>query len=107
MNRLSKWAMHVKRAGRPSWLWAVRLALIVAMAVLVAGLYLAQASQMSTTGRQLESMREQHDQLKRENAELLYLISRDANIASLQQRSAAKGLVPAENIVYLAVNSGE
>ena len=95
--------MHVRRAGEPGWRWAVRLVLAVMLAALVSGLYLAQASQMSTIGRRLETMREQYDQLKRENAELLYKVSRDASIVSLQQRSAEKGLVPAGRIVYLPV----
>jgi hypothetical protein len=80
---------------------------MVLLIALVAGLYLVQASQMSAVGRQLEAMHEQYDQLKRENAELLYLISQEAGIVRLQQRSAEKGLIPAEAIEYLLVSVDE
>ncbi len=107
MNRFSRWATHVKRSGWSGRQVAVRLGLIVLLVGLVAWLYLVQASQMSTVGRRLETMREQYDQLERENAELLYQISQEANIVRLQQRSAEMGLIPAEAVEYLPVTADE
>ena len=86
-------------------MWAARLGLLVTLAALVAGLYLAQASQMSTTGRRLEAMREQYDELKRENAELLYLVSQDSGVVTMRRRAAEQGFVPAEKIVHLPLTS--
>lgn len=103
MNRFSNWVVHVRRAGWPGGPAAVRLALAVALIGLVAWLYLVEASQMSSIGRRLEAMREQYDQLRRENNELLALIAHEASIARLQQRTADKGLIPAEKVEYLPV----
>lgn len=105
MNSFSKWVMHVRRAGWPGGGAAVRLGLVVALAGLLAWLYLVQASQMSTIGRHLEVMRAEHDQLVRENAELLNRIAQAGNIPRLQQRSAELGLIPAEQVEYLWVTT--
>jgi hypothetical protein len=102
MNQFSKWAMHVKRTG-PSGALLVRLGLAAALAALIAALYLAQASEMSTTGRRLEALRENYNRLKRINAELSYQISQEGSIPRLQQRSADLGLIPAERVEYLSV----
>ena len=50
---------------------AVRIALLIALAALLAGLYLWQASEIATTGRRIEMLRQQQQALERENAELL------------------------------------
>lgn len=104
MNQFSKWAMHVRRVNWPGGPLAVRLGLTIVFIALLAGLYLAQASQMSSIGRRLEAMRAEHNQLRRENAELLYQLSQEGNLFHLQQRSAAMGLIPAEQIEYLPVD---
>ncbi len=103
MSQFSKWAMHVRRVNWPGGPLAVRLGLAIVFIALLAGLYLAQASQMSSIGRRLETMRAEHSLLKRENAELLYQISQEGNLLYLQQRSAAMGLIPAEQVEYLLV----
>lgn len=97
--------MHVKRAGWPSRQLALRLGLAALLVGLVACLYLLEASQMSTIGRHLESMRQQYDQLKRDNADLLYQISQEGSIVRLQQRSAEKGLIPAQKVEYLWITT--
>jgi len=103
MDQFSQWAKHVRRASWPGGAVILRWGLMVVLIGLVAALYLVQASQMSTIGRNLEEMRAQYDLLKRENAELLEQIARDANIPRLQQRSAEMGFVPAEQVRYLSV----
>jgi hypothetical protein len=105
VKQLSKWVMHVRRAGWPGGPVAMRLGIAVALLGLLAWLYLAQASQMSTIGRHLEAMRAEYDQLKRENAELLNQITQEGSIPHLQQRSAELGLIPAEQVDYLLLTT--
>jgi hypothetical protein len=104
MDQFSKWAMHVRRVNWPGGALAVRLGLAILFVALLAGLYLVQASQMSSIGRRLETMRADYNQLRRDNAELLYQISQEGNVVHLQQRSAEMGLIPAERIEYLPVD---
>jgi hypothetical protein len=105
MNQFSEWAMHVKRAGWPSGQLALRLGLAAVLIGLVACLYLLEASQMSTVGRHLENMRQEYEQLKRDNADLLYQIAQEGSIVRLQQRSAEKGLIPAPKVEYLWITT--
>jgi len=95
-------------ARRPSWPVgpvAVRLGLLLALVGLLAGLYLAQASEIATTGRRIESLRQQRDELQRENAELLDQVSIEGSIPRLQERAARLGFVPATQVEYLRVTT--
>ena len=103
MEQFSQWAKHVRRASWPQGAIIVRWGLTILLVGLVAALYLAQASQMSAIGRNLEKMRAEYDLLKRNNAELLEQIAQDGSIPRLQQRSAELGLVPAQQVKYLSV----
>ncbi len=103
MNRFSRWVMHVRRASGPAGPVAVRLGLLAALIGLIAGLYLVQAGQMSVIGRNIEAMRAEYARLQRSNAELLGRIAQEGNIVRLQQRTAQKGFIPAEQVEYLIV----
>ncbi len=96
--------MHVRRASWPGGPLAIRLGVAVLLAAMLAGLYLAQASQMSATGRRLEALRAQLDLLKQENTDLVCQIAQEGSIVRLQQRSAEMGLIPAEKIEYLVLD---
>lgn len=105
MFKLSTWVRHVRRASWPGGPLAIRLGVAVLLAALIAGLYLAQASQMSATGRRLEALRAQLVLLKQENTDLLCQIAQEGSIVRLQQRSADMGLIPAEKIEYLVLDA--
>src|SRR5512136_1999775 len=73
---------------------AVRLALLVVLAGLMAGLYIWQASEIATTGRRVEMLRQRKLELERENADLIDQITMDGSIPRLQERASRLGFVP-------------
>ena len=106
MDRLENlWTHGVKQPGRPVGPVAVRLGLVLALIALLAGLYLAQASEIATTGRRIEALRQQRDELQRENADLLDQIAMEGSIARLQDRAARLGFAPAAQVEYLQVTA--
>ena len=106
MDRLENlWTHGVKQPGWPVGPVAVRLGLILALIALLAGLYLAQASEIATTGRRIQALREQRDELQRENAELLDQIATEGSISRLQDRAARLRFVPATQVEYLRVTA--
>ena len=93
---------------QPSWPVgpvALRLALLLVLAGLLAGLYLWQASEIATTGRRIEMLRRQQLNLERENAELLDQIAIEGGIPRLQERAAGLGFTPATQVEYLPVTA--
>jgi hypothetical protein len=106
MDRLENlWTHGVKQPGWPVGPVAIRLGLILALIALLAGLYLAQASEIATTGRRVQALREQRDELQRENAELLDQIATEGSISRLQDRAARLRFVPATQVEYLRVTA--
>ena len=84
---------------------AVRLALLVILGGLMAGLYLWQASEIATTGRRTEMLRQHKLELERENAELVDQIAVDGSIPRLQERASRLGLVPTNQAEFLPVTA--
>jgi hypothetical protein len=82
---------------------AVRLALYLVLVALVAGLYLWQASEIATTARRIEMLRQQRLELERENAELLDQIAIESSVPRLQERAAKLGFSPTTQVEYLPV----
>jgi hypothetical protein len=82
---------------------AVRLALLMALGGLLAGLYLWQASEIATTGRRIEMLRQRKLELERENAELVNQIAIEGSIPRLQERAAQLGFVPTNQAEFLPV----
>lgn len=106
MDRLENlWTHGVKQPDRPAGPVAARLGLILALIALLAGLYLAQASEIATTGRRIQSLRHQRDELQRQNADLLDQIAKEGSISRLQDRAARLGFVPATQVEYLRVTA--
>lgn len=99
------WTHGAKQPNWPVGPASVRLGLVMALVGLLAGLYLAQASEIATTGRRIETLREQRDKLQRENAELLDQIALESSIPRLQERAAKLGFVPATQVEYLQVTA--
>ena len=87
--------------------WSARrvtqMALLMALGVMVAALYLVQSSQIVTSTRQVQLLREELADLERANADLTMKISASATRAQLQQRAAGLGFAPTENVLYVAV----
>ncbi len=94
-----------KQTTQPVGPVALRAGLILALVALLAGLYLAQASEIATAGRRIEALRQQQEDLQRQNAEKLDQIAVEGSIPSLQERAAKLGFVPAAQVEYLAVTA--
>ena len=99
------WTHGVKQPNWPVGPVAVRLGLVLSLIGLLAGLYLAQAGEIATTGRHIEALRQQRDELQRENAELLDQIAVEGSILRLQERATKLGFVPATQVEYLKVTA--
>ena len=84
---------------------ALRIALLIALAALLAGLYLWQASEIATTGRRIEMLRQQQQALVRENSDLLDQIAIEGGIQKLQERASRLGFTPATQVEYLPVTA--
>jgi len=93
----------VKQSSPPIGPMAVKLALMLALAGLVAGLYLWQASEIAVTGRRIEVLRQRRQDLQRENTELLEQVAVEGSIPSLQERAARLGFSPATQVDYIPV----
>jgi hypothetical protein len=99
------WTHGAKQPSWPVGPVVVRLGLILALVGLLAALYLAQASEIATTGRHIESLRQQCDELQRENAELLDQVAIEGSLPRLQERATRLGFVPAAQAEYLQVTA--
>jgi cell division protein FtsB len=75
------------------------------VAIIIGALYLTQASAVSTTGRQLEELIAQRNQLEQNNEQLRAEIAGFQSVPRLEQRARELGFVQAgrENIEYLVI----
>ncbi|MBN1967026.1 MAG: hypothetical protein JW910_20400 [Anaerolineae bacterium] len=102
-----QWIEHALR--RAPWRRQSQLAAMIALALIVAiiigALYLAQATMVSTTGRQNEEMAAYRDRLLLENEQIRSEIAVMRSIPRLIERAQELGFVPASRaeIDYLAV----
>jgi hypothetical protein len=94
-----------KRSSWPAGPVALRLALVVALLGLLAGLFLLQASEIAVTARRVEILRQKRDDLRHENADLLDQIAVEGSIPRLQDRATKLGLEPARQVEYLSVTA--
>ncbi len=85
------------------------LVLLALVALIIGGLYLAQATTDITTVRDIEVLRQQRGQLERENEQLKADIARLQSIENRMDRAATLGFRPAgpEDIQYLIVDGYE
>ena len=95
----------VKQSSQPIGPTAVKLALFFALVALVAGLYLWQASEIAVTGRRIEALRQQRQEVQRENTDLLDQIAVEGSMPRLQERAARLGYSPAAQVDYIAVTA--
>ena len=87
--------------------WSARrvaqMGLLIALGVVVAALYLVQSSQIVTSTRQVQLLREDLAKLQQANADLAMKISIMTTRAQLQQRAETLGFAPAGNLLFVAV----
>lgn len=104
---MSNWFEHTFR--RQPWRTQRQaialLTLSFFVAIIIGALYLAQASAVSTTGRQLEELIAQRNQLEQTNEQLRADIAEYQSVPRLQQRAQELGFVLAgrEDIEYLVI----
>ena len=87
--------------------WSVRriaqMGLLIALGVVVAALYLVQSSQIVTSTRQVQLLREELAELQQANADLAMKISLMTTRAQLQQRAESLGFAITDNLLFVAV----
>ena len=93
MDETKKPESHgTKQSSWPIGPVALRLTLFVALLGLLAGLFLLQASEIAVTARRIETLRQQRDDLQRENADLLDQIAVEGSIPRLARSRSQAGL---------------
>jgi uncharacterized protein YlxW (UPF0749 family) len=102
-QRLAAWINQGLKRQHWSARRVTQMALLIALGVMVAALYLVQSSQIVTSTRQVQLLREELADLQRENADLAMKISISSTRAQLQQRATAMGFALTENVLYVAV----
>ena len=87
--------------------WSARrvaqMGLLIALGVVVAALYLVQSSQIVTSTRQVQLLREELVQVQQANADLAMKISVMTTRAQLQQRAETLGFAATGNLWFVAV----
>lgn len=87
--------------------WSVRriaqMGLLIALGVVVAALYLVQSSQIVTSTRQVQLLRDELAELQQANADLAMKISLMTTRAQLQQRAESLGFVSTDNLLFVTV----
>ena len=87
--------------------WSTRrvaqMGLLIALGVVVAALYLVQSSQIVTSTRQVQLLREELAELQQANADLAMQISTMTTRAQLQQRAESLGFASTGNLLFVAV----
>ncbi len=87
--------------------WSARrvaqMGLLIALGVVVAALYLVQSSQIVTSTRQVQQLREELAQLQQTDADLAVKISIMTTRAQLQQRAEALGFASTGNLLFVGV----
>ena len=87
--------------------WSARriaqMGLLIALGVVVAALYLVQSSQIVTSTRQVQLLREELAELQQANADLAMKISIMTTRAQLQQRAESLGFALTGNLLFVAV----
>lgn len=104
MNRIGVWIDHGLKNARWPVDRARQMILLVVLAALIAGAYLLQSSQIVTTSRHVETLREELDGLRRHNSQLLSSIAQATTGENMLSRAAALGFEPATTIEFVRVS---
>jgi hypothetical protein len=102
-QRLAAWLNQGLKRQNWSTRRVAQMGLLIALAVVVAALYLVQSSQIVTSTRQVQLLREELAELQQANADLAMTISSMTTRAQLQQRAESLGFAPTDNLLFVAV----
>jgi hypothetical protein len=102
-QRLVAWLNHGLKRQNWSTRRVAQMGLLIALAVVVAALYLVQSSQIVTSTRQVQLLREELAELQQANADLAMKISSMTTRAQMQQRAESLGFAPTDNLLFVAV----
>jgi hypothetical protein len=103
MNRLTEWIDHGLKRARWPVSRAARIAAFLSLALLLAGVYLVQSSQIATTNRRAEAMRRELTELRRENALSLSRSAELTSAARMLERAGALGFQVADIVEFVRV----
>ena len=103
MSRLSVWLNHGLKVARWPTDRLVRVALLVALILSVAGIHLAQSGAIVAANRRVEALWRELQGLQRRNALLLVSIGEATAAERLEQRAEALGFQPAGLIEFVSV----
>jgi hypothetical protein len=108
MSDFMQWVTHGIKRGRleMSSRLAFYLFAPVASLAIVAALYLMLISRTAARGRHIEQLRTELFRLQRENEQLEVDIAREGAISDLWERAVELGLVPAEQVEFLLLDTG-
>ena len=102
-QRLSAWLNQGLKRQNWSARRVAQMGLLITLGVVVAALYLVQSSQIVTSTRQVQLLREELAELQQANADLAMKISLMTTRAQLQQRADSLGFAYTGNLLYVAV----
>jgi len=104
-NRLSGWIDHGLKAARWPAGRATRVALLLALALSILGIYLVQSSQIVAANRHVETLQRDLLALRRQNALRLAAIAGATTGARLAERAKGLGFQPAERVEFVWVSA--
>ena len=102
-RRLTDWINQGLKRSNWSARRIAQVGLLIAIGVIVAGLYLMQSSQIVTSTRQVQLLRDELAQLQQENADLAVKTSEATTRAQMEQRAKALGFAPTDNLIFVPV----
>ena len=102
-QRFTAWLNQGLKRQNWSGRRVAQMGLLLALGVVVAALYLVQSSQIVTSTRQVQLLREDLAQLQQANADLAMQISVTTTRAQLQQRADALGFAYTGNLLFVPV----
>ena len=102
-QRLSAWLNQGLKRQHWSARRVAQMGLLIALGVVVAALYIVQSSQIVTSTRQVQLLREELAELQQASADLATKISIMTTRAQLQQRAESLGFAPTGNLLFVAV----
>ncbi len=102
-QRFSAWLNQGLKRQNWSTRRVAQMGLLIALGVVVAALYLVQSSQIVTSTRQVQLLREELAELQQANGDLAMKISLMTTRAQLQQRAQSLGFAPTGDLLFVAV----
>ena len=102
-QRFSAWLNQGLKRQKWSARRVAQMGLLIALGVVVAALYLVQSSQIVTSTRQVQLLRDELIERQQANADLAIKISIMTTRAQLQERAESLGFAPTGNLLFVAV----